>query len=195
MTDIPDYTKYTISELFEAVGSIDKNKYPDRYSAILDEFQKREQLKSSKPRFRNNYNGKYLSSPFTPISKYMNLFPILCLFFIPFDQGFPYFIFVPFWGSLTIYFLYIFIKTSEVIYKNDCLHVTNIQGTFIVPLNSIVKVSTFGFHYSTPIFVKYKLNNQVNSFYFNSNYNYKKLTSKQHPIYILLNANQQKNNI
>lgn len=53
----PDYTKYTLDELREAISSIDENKYPGRVSLLHQEIKKRKnEINSSKGKSHKSNN-------------------------------------------------------------------------------------------------------------------------------------------
>jgi hypothetical protein len=39
---MPDYTKYSLKELFQAKNYIDKDKYPETYETLIEELKKRD---------------------------------------------------------------------------------------------------------------------------------------------------------
>jgi hypothetical protein len=45
----PDYSNYTLSELYDAVQNINKETYPDRYKLLISEIQNRENIHNSFP--------------------------------------------------------------------------------------------------------------------------------------------------
>ena len=42
MFKTPDYTKYTLEELFEAHASVNRDKYPENYALIKNEIEKKQ---------------------------------------------------------------------------------------------------------------------------------------------------------
>ena len=46
---IPDYTKYSIVELYDVKDNIDSERYPERYDLLLNEIRKREQNPEKEP--------------------------------------------------------------------------------------------------------------------------------------------------
>ncbi|GLX76940.1 hypothetical protein tinsulaeT_02800 [Thalassotalea insulae] len=45
----PDYTKYTLAELYEVKRNIDKECYPERYDLLINEIRKREKNPNKEP--------------------------------------------------------------------------------------------------------------------------------------------------
>jgi len=89
----PNYEKYSIDDLYEALSSIDRTSYPERVHAINNEIKKRENLKDS------NSNKSEEIQP--RISK---KYESILIFFI---------------GTLGIVILYIFISGFETIKSTD----------------------------------------------------------------------------
>ncbi len=60
---IPDYTKYTLAELYDVKDNIDNECYPERYASLLHEIRKREENPEKEPEPKKlNRKGKvYLS--------------------------------------------------------------------------------------------------------------------------------------
>ncbi|MBA6290197.1 hypothetical protein [Colwellia sp. MB3u-4] len=54
----PDYTKYTLVELYDVKDNIDKECYPERYDLLLNEIRKREKNPENKPEPRKLINKK-----------------------------------------------------------------------------------------------------------------------------------------
>ena len=48
MYDRPDYSKYTLDELYDVHNVVDRNKYPDNFQAIVNEIEKRKAEISTK---------------------------------------------------------------------------------------------------------------------------------------------------
>jgi hypothetical protein len=48
MNSSPDYTKYSLSDLYDSLAHIDNEKYPDRYKLINEEIEKRKDEKERK---------------------------------------------------------------------------------------------------------------------------------------------------
>ncbi|MBA6225026.1 hypothetical protein H4J51_13975 [Colwellia sp. MB02u-18] len=46
----PDYTKYTLVELYDVKDNIDKKCYPERYDLLLNEIRKREKNPENEPK-------------------------------------------------------------------------------------------------------------------------------------------------
>ena len=54
----PDYTKYTLVELYDVKDNIDKECYPERYDLLLNEIRKREKNPENEPKPRKLINKK-----------------------------------------------------------------------------------------------------------------------------------------
>lgn len=54
----PDYTKYTLEELYDVKENIDNECYPERYDAILNEIRKQEKNPEKEPK-PQKLNKKY----------------------------------------------------------------------------------------------------------------------------------------
>ena len=54
----PDYTKYTLVELYDVKDNIDKECYPERYDLLLNEIRKREKNPENEPEPRKLINKK-----------------------------------------------------------------------------------------------------------------------------------------
>jgi hypothetical protein len=48
MYDRPDYSKYTLDELYDVYNVVDRKKYPDNFQAIVNEIEKRKAELSTK---------------------------------------------------------------------------------------------------------------------------------------------------
>ena len=55
----PDYTKYTLSDLIDARGSIDKSVYPERFDSIEEQMTKRNPKAELKHDFFHTLENKY----------------------------------------------------------------------------------------------------------------------------------------
>lgn len=59
----PDYTKYSLVELYDVKGNIDSKRYPERYDLLLNEIRKREKNpeKEPEPQKRNKKDKTYIA--------------------------------------------------------------------------------------------------------------------------------------
>ncbi|MCW8834049.1 MAG: hypothetical protein OQK09_16775 [Colwellia sp.] len=59
----PDYTKYTLVELYDVKDNIDNESYPERYASLLNEIRKREMTpeKEPEPQKPNKKNKAYIA--------------------------------------------------------------------------------------------------------------------------------------
>ena len=71
---IPDYSSYTLDELFQSYYNVDRGRYPDNYQAIINEFTKRNVDLPSEEEIAVENKEQSLRP------KYFNLFRGLCIF-------------------------------------------------------------------------------------------------------------------
>lgn len=53
----PDYSNYTLSDLYDVASNIDQNKYPERYEFVISEIKVREGIQSSFPKETEKEEG------------------------------------------------------------------------------------------------------------------------------------------
>jgi len=70
---LPEYEKYTLYQLYDVYFNVDREKYPDRYNAIVIEIRKRYNLAEEVEitnefmhEIYNNYGGEKMSHSFSP---------------------------------------------------------------------------------------------------------------------------------
>ena len=53
-----DYSKYSLDQLYSTLDSIDKEKYPENYAALVSEIKKKEELFAADEKIQNNSKDK-----------------------------------------------------------------------------------------------------------------------------------------